>query len=349
MNRIDQNFKLVWRLLLSITVITFVGLTLMLACTPTDECDQTLQPGDDRQCSVGSDTYYVYAPMNYKPSQPTALIVDAHGAMESAEEHAGIDTEFCANGMCWPGKGSGWRLEADMPGGGFIVITPQGSNNTWSESDEEFILDAVAHVKTIANIDPSKVYITGISNGAALTYWAGCPNTNVFSGMSPVSGGADCRSIGKAIPVITFDAKPDFAYETAVSASDTMVDLNNCRSGPTTWLTIDKNYTEPVCRNDPYSTNPQLVPCSSISPAIEPTVCKRWTNCDRGVEVVFCDVAPGNSHGTGNEASDAHILYGNDSHLNLPSLAWRFFKSMPDGGNSSSSSSSSSTSSGGCR
>jgi len=317
-----------------------VALFAAYACVPDpgDECDETLQPGDDRQCSVGSDTYYVYAPANYDPNTPTALIVDAHGAMETAEEHAGIDTEFCATGMCWPGKGSGWRLEADMPGGGFIVITPQGSNNTWSSSDEDFILEAVSHVKTIANIDPDKVYISGISNGAALTYWVGCPNTDVFAGMAPVSGGADCDRIDRAIPVITFDAEPDFAYDTAVSASDTMVDLNNCSSGPTTWLTVDSTYNEPVCRNDPFSTNPTLVPCSSITPAIEPTVCKRWYDCDRNVEVVFCDVAPSNLHGDGNEDSDAHILYGNNSHLNLPSLAWRFFQSIEiDDSNSSSS------------
>lgn len=333
---------------MGIAALSIAGLTLMMACTPTNECGGTLQPGDDRKCTVDSRTYYVYAPANYNPSQPTALVVDAHGAMETAEEHAGRDTEFCANGMCWPGKGSGWRLEADMPGAGFIVITPQGTNNMWRQSDEDFILNAVEQVKGIANIDPAKVYITGISNGAAMTYWAGCPNTDVFSGMSPVAGGANCSSIGKAVPVITFDAQPDFAYESSVSASDTMVELNNCRSGPEVWLTVDKNYTEPVCRNDPYTTNPKLVPCSSISPAIQPTVCKRWTNCDRGVEVVFCDVAPGTSHGAANAASDAHILYGNNSYLNLPSLAWRFFKSNPDGGSGGSSSSSSGSSSSGC-
>ncbi|MDA8139756.1 MAG: hypothetical protein M0036_13990 [Desulfobacteraceae bacterium] len=343
-----KNKRLFLKLALGITVLSIMGLTLMMACTPTNVCDQTLQPGNDRKCTINNRTYYVYAPANYNPNQPTALIVDAHGAMETAEEHAGIDTEFCANGMCWPGKGSGWRLEADMPGGGFIVITPQGTNNMWSQSDESFILNAVAQVKKVANINPNKVYITGISNGAALTYWVGCPNTSVFSGMSPVSGGANCSSIGKAVPVITFDAQPDFAYQSAVDASDTMVDLNNCRSGPATWLTIDKNYTEPVCRDNPYSTNPKLVPCSSISPAIAPTVCKRWYNCNRNVEVVFCDVTPGNTHGAANAASDAHILYGNESHLNLPSLAWRFFKSMPDGGSGSSSSSSTSSSTGGC-
>lgn len=289
---------------------------------PAGSCNSPMKPGDDLKCSEGNRTYYLYAPQNYDPGKPTALVVDAHGAMETAEEHAGLDTEFCAQGMCWPGKGSGWRLEADMPTGGFIVLTPQGRNNVWAQRDEEFILAAVAHAKTIANID--KVFISGISNGGALTYWVGCPNTDIFSGMSPVSGGANCAAIDNPIPVITFDAEPDFAYQTAVNASNKMVTLNNCKSGPVPYLTIDSNYDEPICRDDAFSTDPKLVPCSSIKPAIKPTICKKWTNCDGGVEVVFCDVAPANNH-PDRPDSDAHILYGNASSLNLPSLAWRFF------------------------
>lgn len=319
-------------------------LFIAYACVPgTDStCDETLKPGDDLKCTVGGREFYLYVPKNYDPGQPAALIVDAHGAAESASAHAGLGDDYCTPGtssLCYPAHGSGWRQEADMPGAGFIVITPQGRNDRWMPSDESFILNAVDQVKRIANIDANKVYISGISNGGMLTYWVGCPNTDVFSGLAPVSGGANCSRVGKAIPVITFDAKPDFAYSTSVLASNTMVALNNCGSGPTTWLTVDSNYDDAVCFDDPYSDNPSLVPCSSITPAIEPTVCKRWYDCDRGVEVVFCDVAPGNSHGEGNEAVDAHVLYYNASHLNLASLAWRFFQSMPDGGSGSSSSS----------
>ena len=61
---------------------------------------------------------------------------------------------------------------------------------------------------------------------------------------------------------------------------------------------------------------------------IEPTVCKRWDGCDDGVAVVFCDVAPSTRHGPANASVDAHILYSNASSLNMPSVAWRFFKSF---------------------
>jgi len=315
------------------------GLFVFYACVPQpgSTCNDTLMPGDDLKCTIDGRDFYLYVPTTYDPNQPTALIVDAHGAAESASAHAGLGAEYCTPStpsLCYPAHGSGWRQEAEQDGAGFIVLTPQGRNDVWMPNDESFILSAVDNVKQIANIDDDKVYMSGISNGGLLSYWVGCPNTDVFSGLAPVSGGSPCRSIGKAIPVITFDAAPDFAYATSVSASDAMVDLNNCNSTPEIWMTIDSNTDMEVCLKDPYAPKDEIeiVSCKDVPGGIEPTVCKKWYDCDRDVEVVFCDVAPGTSHGAGNEEVDAHILYYNNSHLNLPSLAWHFFKQMPDGG-----------------
>jgi poly(3-hydroxybutyrate) depolymerase len=261
--------------------------------------------------------------------------------METAEVHAGIDTLHVARtssgDLEYPGIGSGWRLEADTPDGGFIVVTPQGINNVWTSSndDPQFFLDIVEAAKRIANIDPDKVYMTGISNGSIISYATACAHTDVFSGIAAHSAGQSCGSVGKPIPVISFDAEPDFAYATTVAASDTMVTLNGCDSAEDAdWLTIDSTTTDTVCRNDPFDTDPELVPCDSIASTsitttgIEPTVCKRWSGCDDDVAVVFCDVAPSTLHGAQNAAVDAHILYGNATSLNTPSVAWRFFKSF---------------------
>ena len=199
------------------------------------DCKLPLAPGDDRKCalrvSLNQRSYYLYAPKSYDPCKPTALIIDCHGAMETAEAQAGIDTLHIAetsNGpLEYPGIGSGWRLEADTPEGGFIVVTPQGIGNVWTTSngDSRFFLDIVAATKKIANIAPDKVYMTGISNGSIISFQTACANTDVFSGIAAFSAGQNCSRIGKPIPVISFDAEPDFAYATTVSASDTMVRL----------------------------------------------------------------------------------------------------------------------------
>jgi poly(3-hydroxybutyrate) depolymerase len=309
------------------------------------DCAQPLAPGDDRKCSMTvaleQRSYYLYAPPTYDPCKPTALVIDCHGALETAEAQAGIDKLHIAvtsNGdLEYPGIGSGWRLEADTPEGGFIVVTPQGIDNVWTtqNSDPQFFLSIVAETKKIANIDPAKVYMTGISNGSIISFETACQNPTVFSGIAAFSAGRNCSGLSKPIPVISFDAEPDFAYQSTVDASATMVRLNQCKSAvDPNWLTIDSMTTDDVCRNDPFDTDPTLVPCNTITKTsittagIEPTVCKRWSDCNGGVAVVFCDVAPSTLHGAANAAVDAHILYGNASSLNMPSVAWRFFKSF---------------------
>lgn len=292
-------------------------------------CGDKLAPGDHRTCMIGNREYIIHVGKTWNPCEPVGLVIDAHGASERAIEQFGTE-EFCASGnICWHGIGSGWAAEADSPNGGFIAIFPQGNNNMWSASDASFMLDIVEEMKKQADIDPKKIYMSGISNGGFLTFQTGCAHADVFKGMAPVAGGTTCSSVNEPIPLISFDAEPDFAYDSHKSANESVVRANNCKSGPKPWLTIDSNYTEPVCRSAKQDTMAQLVPCNEVtSQMIKPTVCQIWEECDGGVKVVWCDVSPNEEHGASNAALDAHILYENDSLLNMPSVAWRFFQSF---------------------
>jgi len=292
-------------------------------------CGDKLAPGDHRTCMLGNREYIIHVGKTMNPCKPVSLVIDAHGASERAIEQFGSEA-FCASGnICWHGIGSGWAAEADSPNGGFIAIFPQGIQNRWTADDASFMLDIVDEMKKQADIDPKKVYMSGISNGGFLTFQTGCAHADVFKGMAPVAGGTTCSSVNEPIPLISFDAQPDFAYDGHKSANESVVKANNCKSGPKPWLTIDSSYTEPVCRSAKQDTMAQLVPCSEVtSQMIKPTVCQIWEECDGGVKVAWCDVSPNEEHGESNAALDAHILYENDSLLNMPSVAWRFFQSF---------------------
>lgn len=296
---------------------------------PSTDCSAKIAPGDHRVCMLGNRKYILHAGKTMNPCKPTALVIDAHGASETAEEQFGED-EFCASGnICWHGIGSGWAAEADAPGGGFIAIFPQGNNNMWSASDAEFMLDIVEEMKKLADIDPKKIYMSGISNGGFLTFQTGCPHSDVFSGMAPVAGGTTCSNLKRPIPLISFAAMPDFAYDSVLNATNSAIELYNCKGDAKPYLTIDGNYTEPVCRNAKQDPMAMLVPCNTVtSQTIEPTECKIWDECDGGAKVVWCEVSPNMEHGESNAALDAHILYENDTLLNMPSVAWRFFKTF---------------------
>jgi poly(3-hydroxybutyrate) depolymerase len=300
------------------------------ACTTTIpssmDCAAKLAPGDERTCMLGARKYIVHAGKSMSPCKPVALVIDAHGATETAIQQLGKE-KFCSGSICWDGLGSGWAAESDTPDGGFIAVFPQGNNNMWAASDADFMVQLVDEMKKLADIDPKKVYISGISNGGFLTYQTGCPHSDVFHGMAPNSGGANCTAIKQPIPLIAFDAMADFAYSSNVNAEATVVKLNNCKGDAKPWLTIDSMYDEPVCRTAKEDKTATLVPCSKVTSAmIKPTTCKIWDDCDGGVKVAFCEVAPNTEHGASNASTDAHILYENDSLLNTPSVAWRFFK-----------------------
>jgi poly(3-hydroxybutyrate) depolymerase len=303
--------------------------------TPSTDCSAPLAPGDQKKCMLGSRSYYLYAPKTFNVCQPAALVIDAHGATQSAaSQFLGVPA-FCSGTVCWNGPGSGWRLEADTPGGGFILVTPESatSANTWdTTADPMYMIQLIAQVKTIATVDPKKIYITGISNGAQLSNVTACLNAGVFAGISPnsggVLGGTQCNTLSKPQADIQFDDMPDFAFSDSQSTVTNMAKADNCKTGPTKWTTFDSTTTDTVCLLNPDDNKTTLVPCNTITPAVKPTTCQIWDQCDGGVKVVFCQVAAGTLHGPANAAIDGHIIYENDTHLNTPSVAWRFFKSF---------------------
>lgn len=284
-----------------------------------DDCDSAITAGSDLNCKFNhsgkSRSYLLYAPANYDPSESTALIVDCHGVTESAEAQAGLTG--------WQhyeaGLGSGYRLVSDREG--FIVATPQGLLNAWGHNDVSFVQEVVTKVSNAANIDPDQVYITGISNGGALTYWSGCEqSTPVFRGFSPVAGHQEnqCDSIAEPAPLIAFHSLADqmIDYDLGRNSAALWADLNNCQNGPYQSMSFggpDADDSE-ICISD--APNFELVPCDPTRPA---TTCETWDQCDDGIEVVFCTV-PGDSYQGG------HILYRNETHLSLAAVGWEFFQ-----------------------
>jgi hypothetical protein len=93
--------------------------------TPSMDCSAPLAPGDSKTCMLGSRQYLLYAPKNLNVCEPTALVIDAHGATQSAPSQLLGKPAFCTGTTCWNGPGSGWRLEAEAPGGGFVLVTPR--------------------------------------------------------------------------------------------------------------------------------------------------------------------------------------------------------------------------------
>lgn len=158
---------------------------LLSACTgdagtkpavPVGSAEHTLRVGDlDR-------TYRTYRPAAL-PDRAVPLVVVLHGGAGSGRQAE---------------RAYGWNAEADR--GGFVVAYPDGVRRTWNAGpgccgaaardrvdDVGFLRLLVEAVSAAARIDPARVFVTGMSNGAMMAYRLAC-ETTVFAAIGPVAG-----------------------------------------------------------------------------------------------------------------------------------------------------------------
>ncbi len=103
--------------------------------------------------------YLLYVPSSYDPSQPAPLVISMHGA------------------GAWPAhqrSTSGWNALADEHG--FIVVYPAGSGapRVWGAGDVGFISDLIDTLAASYNIDRSRIYANGLSNGGGMAFVLSC-------------------------------------------------------------------------------------------------------------------------------------------------------------------------------
>jgi len=241
---------------------------------------------------------------------------------ETAEQHAGKE-RF----MVWPnGYGSGFRLVADREG--FIVVQPQGINNRWAASDTAFMLAIPKALGATTNLDPARIYLSGISNGGQLTYLTACDDPGVYSAFAPVSGyGLSKCNARRDAPLIHFHSPDDkiTSFSSGKSAFDAWTSAHNCKKSVKSSVRFGgpNSDSRALCVTSTGGQSPTyaLGPCSASAPA---TACEKWTGCDGDTTAVFCSVPPDKVNQYA--FTGGHILYFNATNLSLAAVAWEFFE-----------------------
>jgi polyhydroxybutyrate depolymerase len=95
-------------------------------------------------------------------------------------------------------RGYGWNDLAER--NGFVVVYPDGLGRAWAAGggccgesgrigvdDVSFIAAVVANVRTRVAIDSNRIFATGMSNGAMMSYRLACDVTT-FAAIAPVAG-----------------------------------------------------------------------------------------------------------------------------------------------------------------
>ncbi len=228
------------------------------------------------------------------------LVVDLHGFTSDGNQQRGI---------------SGWSAIAEA--NGFLVAWPDGLDNSWNGitccgtavtnnvDDVGFIRAMVAAIQAEVNIDAERIFVTGLSNGGAMSHRLACEAADLFAAAAPMAFpvphldfATDCQP-SEPIPLLLF-----------MGLTDTLVPYSGAAPSFAAWR--DKNG------------------CDSAGAAAEVTEvyggsdCAIDTSCGQpDIEVGICSVT-GSTFDPPFDVFDGHILYINDDAFDVSQRAWDF-------------------------
>ena len=145
--------------------------------------------------------YRIRVPPSGSHAGPAPLVMNFHGLTSSAGEQEAL---------------TGMSAAADARG--VFVVYPDGIDHHWnvtaydSDADIRFVNDILDAVAVNYDIDPSRVYATGISNGGGMTNRVACSLSNRFAAIATVAGaynGWRTCSPARPIPVLAFHGLDD--------------------------------------------------------------------------------------------------------------------------------------------
>lgn len=166
----------------ALVLIVAVSFYALMSCYAPNRTNGTIvSSGQERE-------YLLYVPRSYDPAKPTPLVISLHAA------------------ALWPAtqqEASQWNKMADEHG--FIVVYPSGTTlggsgtgvlpfRVWLmepganlTADVRFISELIDTLETTYNIDPTRIYANGMSNGGGMTFGLSCTLSNRIAAVGTVA------------------------------------------------------------------------------------------------------------------------------------------------------------------
>jgi polyhydroxybutyrate depolymerase len=257
--------------------------------------------------------YLIHVPESYDPRTLTPLVISFHGIIE------------------WPAhlkRISHWNDVADE--NGFIVVYPSGTGFPlrwnvfdWSSAsmpaseEVQFVSDLIDHLMDDYNIDPTRIYANGFSNGGGMSFTLACRLSERIAAIGGVAGAYflpwnECQP-SRPVPLIAFHGTADRIVPYAGSVSSrfgsSFPDIpswvlewarrNNCDPGPVE-----------------LSTNGEV---RGI----------KYVQCNNNADVVFYTIDGGGHTWPGGEVVSEIITGHTTQDIDATRLMWEFFHEHP--------------------
>jgi polyhydroxybutyrate depolymerase len=250
--------------------------------------------------------YLLTTPPTHKGA-PLPVVVDLHGLSEGATLEA-ITTQFSPKALS----------------DGFIVVFPQGTGNpvgwniqpgtsTHPNRDIAFMNAMLNQLEAQLCVDTSRVYATGLSDGALFTSLLACTMTNRFAAFAPVAGvvvPVPCHP-GRPVPILAFHG-----------TADPTLPFNGGTPG-TTPPPINLHGTGYPANVQAWAVKDGCDP-SSTDTQVTAHVILRTYRCPPGAAVEFYIVVGGGHAWPGSQFSA--INGPSTFEINATDLIWNFFR-----------------------
>jgi polyhydroxybutyrate depolymerase len=255
-------------------------------------------------------SYLLYVPGSYDPSKPTPLVIAIHGFVQ------------------WPAHQmhiSRWNELADESG--FLVVYPSGTRfpKRWrtralpgSPSDPrpdiDFISDLIDKLEAKYNIDPARIYVNGMSNGAGMTLLLACELSDRIAAIGMVAGAypdswEKCRP-GRPVPAMVFHG-----------TDDPIVPYRGRSYGSRGSLPSIPEWVAGLAGQNGCTENPRTIPASGDVRGLE------YTGC--GADVVFYIIQGGGHTWPGGNPIPAWIAGRTSNDIDATRTMWDFFQKHP--------------------
>jgi len=292
-----------------------VGTTEVITLDQAAQETGGVSPGDSTHALTHDGlerTYLMHVPPGYDATRPTAVVLAYHGFGLRAEEMARIS-----------------KLSEQADASGFIVIYPNGTgeSSSWngghccgeaaakSVDDVDFTRALLDELDTIINLDASRVYATGFSNGSLFAYELACQLSDRIAAIGPV-GATQVRDDQEAchparsVPVIHFHGTADRLnpYDGATNAAG--FEFLSVKDAITHWVEANG------CPAGPQHTESGSIEHDMYSP------------CSQGASVELYTIVGGEHAWPGGEAVTVQI--GEPTmEISASALMWEFFAEHP--------------------
>jgi polyhydroxybutyrate depolymerase len=255
--------------------------------------------------------YLLYVPKSYNSAVPTPLVISMHaaGLWGAAQKET-----------------SRWNDLADA--GGFIVVYPSGGGGkgvrVWRaepggdlEKDVRFISELIDTLSASYNIDSTRIYANGLSNGGGMAFALSCTVSNRIAAVGMVAAAQTlpwrwCTD-ERPVPMIAFHgtADPDVPY-----------------NGGSSWLSARPfpnvpRWSANWARRNRCDPNP-------VDSIVAADVTRRaYGGCANGAEVVLYTVRGGGHTWPGGKPLPEWFVGRTTGSIDATSLMWAFFSAHP--------------------